>query len=515
MRIYHLAIVFLLLATSLLPREVSFLPTYIIGNPPDSIRSKDAHINEAFSDLIAFYAQENFQVDVSDSDKMRNYLASIDYTGEDKKPSRSLLNGVCSELEPDYVTKSEIDFSGTPVIQTDVYNCKGKLIYSEETILSGDFYVFMEKHAKKAFGFLSPKRKQDMKSNLSSNEEIVIAVDLSGSMSADTKQLAEYISSITGTEGLSLGLLTLSSKEVKFIKPDTNHTKIKDELARLRFGQDIDIDTLIGYLQKARKNFTEKTNRTRKFILFTDAKPDSTSGYKLGNTLKSYSSLGFAVHLVTGSYFDFKEMRIYKKALGMSGALHQIKHEQKIGTIQGFRTVYLYDRKIFYDKKGNENSSIKDLPQIPEGKVYGIVQFPHPGNFSDVYLQFSGDKPLEKGAIKSNIAHITEKIMFSSGKSLDGFARKVLVKAGPNSIWIYSNEVDAEMVGEEIAFRTVFKKDLSTSLGFSNIPNETKIQKDSIPSLLNLTQAEIKAALSKGDKDFLSCFVKGRILEVK
>ena len=79
-QIYMLATgLFLVSFTELMAREISFLPTYIIGDSPVYLQKKD-NVSEGLSDLIAFYAKENFEVDVSDSDKLRNFLESMEET---------------------------------------------------------------------------------------------------------------------------------------------------------------------------------------------------------------------------------------------------------------------------------------------------------------------------------------------------------------------------------------------------------------------------------------------------
>ena len=149
----------LLISNKLDAREISFIPSYVIGESPIFLQKKD-NVSEGLADLVAFYAKENFEIDVTDSDKVRNYIESQE-EAPDKKPSRELISGLCGEFESDYIVKSEIDFSGDPVIQTVTFNCKGKPIYTTESVLQGDFYLGIEKHVIKTFSYLTPKKKKN------------------------------------------------------------------------------------------------------------------------------------------------------------------------------------------------------------------------------------------------------------------------------------------------------------------------------------------------------------------
>ena len=71
------------------------------------------------------------------------------------------------------------------------------------------------------------------------------------------------------------------------------------------------------------------------------------------------------------------------------------------------------------------------------------------------------------------------------------------------------------MVGKDVGIKTVFKKDTRSSLGFSNIPEESEVYNSSIPLLLNLSPMEIKYNLNYGLKDTITCFIKGKVVEIK
>jgi hypothetical protein len=195
------------LNTTLFAREVTFLPAYVVGEEPPALKKKD-NLSTGVSELIGYYANENFIVEVSDPDKVKTYISEL---GEemDRKPSRSLLNGVCEEFSSDFIVKSEINFDTSISILSEVYNCRGKVIASNESLFKDNFYLAMEKHTKKTLSFLVPKNKTNSKFDPNGEEEIIFLFDLSGSLAREVKAAINYIQSITGSKNLSLGAVII------------------------------------------------------------------------------------------------------------------------------------------------------------------------------------------------------------------------------------------------------------------------------------------------------------------
>lgn len=507
---------FLVSFSELMAREISFLPTYIIGDSPVYLQKKD-NVSEGLSDLIAFYAKENFEVDASDSDKLRNFLESMEETPE-KKASKELISGVCGEFDSDYVVKSEMDFSGDPVIQTITYNCKGKPIYTTESVLQGDFYLGIEKHVLKTFTYLSPKRKKSRDKYKDENIELVYAIDLSGSLAKDAETLLGYIKGLIGSD-TSIGLVLIGDKDVKVVKPSRDHEKLKAEIGRIRFGGEISIEKLTSSLIKVKGELAFGTNKNRRFILVTDAQAGDGDPYKLVSTLQSIAQIGFQTFLVTGSYFDYKMTGTYRKAARSTGQdLQQIMHFIKVGTMKGYKTIYLYDRKVYIDPTGKINPSdldFKELIQIPEGTLYKLVSFPHPNNLVDLFIGYTGEKVIEQGQVSSNISAVVDRLTNESTKEIGKVNRKVLIKVGGKSIWMPMKAISEQYIDQDVGIRAVFKKQFNNSNGYTNIPEETVVYKDTVPLLLVLEPNEIKNYLYNSNKDFIVCFIKGKILEIK
>lgn len=497
-------------------REVSFIPSYIIGESPVFLQKKD-NVSEGLADLVAFYTKENFEVDVTDSDKVRNYIESLEET-PDKKPSRELISGICGEFESDYIVKSEIDFSGDPVIQTVTFNCKGKPIYTTESVLQGDFYLGIEKHVIKTFSFLTPKKKKNKEIYKEEDIEIVYAIDLSGSFAKDAQSVITYIKGLLGAD-ISIGLVLLGEKNVKVLKPSRDHERLRDELSRIRFGGELNIEQLSASLIKSKVDLAFGNHKNRRFILFTDATAQEGDPYKLVSTLQSVAQLGFQPFLVTGSYFDFKMMGIYRKAARSTAQdLQQIMHFIKIGTMKGYKTIYLYDRKVYVDPTGKLNPSdldLRELAQIPEGSIYKLVSFPHPNNLVDIFIGYTGEKVIEQGQISSNVAGVADRLTNQTTRELGRMSRKVLVKVGNKSIWLQMKSISEKTLNQEVGIKAVFRKQFNSAIGYTNVPEETVVYSENVPLLLVLEPVEIKNYLYNSNKDFVTCFLKGKILEIK
>ena len=509
-------ILFFAFQVTLLSREISFLPAYIIGDSPNFLQRKD-NVSEGIADLMSFYAKENFEVDTTDSDKVRNYLESLEESS-DKKPNKELISGICGEFDSDYIVKSEIDFSGDIVIQTITYNCKGKPIYTSESVISGDFYLGIEKHAMKTFSYLTPKKKKSKEIYKEEEIEIIYGIDLSGSLTKDAESLLTYISSLIGND-ISIGLVLIGEKTVKVIKPSKDHSKLREELPRIRFGGELNIEQLSASLIKVKSELLFGTLKNRRFVLFTDAQAREGDPYKLVSTLQSIAQIGFQTFLVTGSYFDFKMNSIYRKAARSTGQdLQQVMHFIKVGTMKGYKTLYLYDRKVYIDPTGKINPSdldLRELTQIPEGSIYKLVSFPHPNNLVEIFTGYTGEKVIEKGQITSNVSTVIDRLTNQSSIELGKVYRKVLIKVGNRSFWIQMKSISEHFLNQEVGIRAIFRKQFNNSSGYTNVPEDTIIYSENIPLLLVLEPSEIKNYLYTSNKDAVTCFIKGKILEIK
>jgi hypothetical protein len=500
----------------LLGRELSFLPTHIIGEVPTIISSKDDPA-EGISELVGFYAKENYEISLSDYDRVRNYLESLDETTQ-RRPSKSAIGGVCTEMESDYVVHNEIDFSGTPIIHTMTYNCRGKLMYESESILSGDFYSEVEKHSIKAFGFLNPKKKEGTFKKNNSKQELFFAVDLSGSLSKDSSQILQYIESLLGSD-ISIGLALFSQNGLKVVVPSLNHELIRKELRKARFSGKISSEKLSNYLSKLKSDLIFSDAKERKFFLLSDAQIGQQESYRLVSSIQDLYRIGFTVNIIVGSYFDYKDMNLYQKAARSTGkSINQITHELKIGTTSGVKKLFLYDRKLYIDDEGTANLNdlqLDNLSLVPEGIVYQYVDFPHPNNISEIYSKFTNEKIIQKSEIKSNIKDVVEKLVFDKHSLLVSSSRKVLIKNGKRSFWVYMKDIDESLKNQEINLRVEYKKSFTESTGYINVPERTYVYEGNVPYLLILEPLEIKNFLQKSKKDSIVGFLKGKVLEIK
>ena len=514
--IKNLFLVFLIFPFSLSAREISFLPSYVIGEVPSHLKQKD-NPSEGISELLAFYAKENYEVETTDFDSLRNFLESLeDETG--RKPSKNKINSVCSEFEPDYLVYSEIDFDARGNIYSEIYNCKGRLLYKLESLLEKDFYMGMENHAKKLFSFLNPRISQT-EFQYEQQTEIIFAVDTSGSISKEASQVLEYIDRILGRSNLKLGLIFISKKNYKLIRPTENPEKLRQELKQIRFSGEVSLGDLGTWLLKLTNELNLNTNIPKKFILLTDAKTGNTDNYKFITALQNLARFGFQVHILTGSYYDSKDASIYIKAAKASGGnLHQISHFQVLGTTKGTYSLFLKERKLYYQTGRIENIQdfqVEEAEVLKDTQVFSLVSYLHPSNMSEVFSKLMEVKIIQAETIQSNILALTDKIVSGSSFSLVKNFPKVLVKVGNQSIWLQLREVKDEWLNKDISFKVRFKKDNYSSLGFSNIPEESYPYKDSVPLLLSLNVKEIQKFFLETKKTSLVCFVSGKVLEIK
>ena len=510
-----LFILFTLLHTTLFAREVTFLPAYVVGEEPPALKKKD-NLSTGVSELIAYYANENFIVEVSDPDKVKTFINEL---GEemDRKPSRALLNGVCEEFSSDFIVKTEINFESSISILSEVYNCRGKVVASNESLFKDNFYLAMEKHTKKTLSFLVPKNKTSIALEANAQEEIVFLFDLSGSLTREVKSAINYIQSITGSKNRSIGAVFVGENSIKLVKPSFNHAKLKEEIGRIKQSGDVGLDRIIQGLVKVRSDLGTTKITKKKFIIITDAKSNASSDYGYLSAVQTVREQGYKTFIITGSFFDFKSMSMHKKAAKSAGNnLQQITHFQKLGTTKGYRTIYLYDRSIYFDESEQVNPKeldFKEMGVLEDGRVLGKVDFPHPDNMSDVYEKVQGTRLIERQAIQSNIESIIERIVQSKSGALNFTGSKILIKSGSTSFWLTLNSSGESLENQDVSIRSSFIKDEFSANGFANIPADTIVVKENIPKLLVLEPAQIRNFLKSNG--LFTCFVSGKVLEVK
>ena len=496
-----LFILFTLLHTTLFAREVTFLPAYVVGEEPPALKKKD-NLSTGVSELIAYYVNENFIVEVSDPDKVKTFINEL---GEemDRKPSRALLNGVCEEFSSDFIVKTEINFESS--------------ISSNESLFKDNFYLAMEKHTKKTLSFLVPKNKTSIALEANAQEEIVFLFDLSGSLTREVKSAINYIQSITGSKNLSIGAVFVGENSIKLVKPSFNHAKLKEEIGRIKQSGDVGLDRIIQGLVKVRSDLGTTKITKKKFIIITDAKSNASSDYGYLSAVQTVREQGYKTFIITGSFFDFKSMSMHKKAAKSAGNnLQHITHFQKLGTTKGYRTIYLYDRSIYFDESEQVNPKeldFKEMGVLEDGRVLGKVDFPHPDNMSDVYEKVQGTRLIERQAIQSNIESIIERIVQSKSGALNFTGSKILIKSGSTSFWLTLNSSGESLENQDVSIRSSFIKDEFSANGFANIPADTIVVKENIPKLLVLEPAQIRNFLKSNG--LFTCFVSGKVLEVK
>lgn len=494
-------------------REITFLPSTVTGTEPESLKKKDK-LDHGLAELVGYYVGENFLVDISEFDKVRTYITESS-TELNRKPSRLFLSRVCEEFNSDYIARSEVYFDSKISFFTEVYSCRGKVISSHESIIEKDFYNQVEKHTKQTFSFLTPKTKDKIKYDISNKDEVVFCLDLSGGLSRELKEISEYIESMN-IRDISIGLVIISNSETKIIQPSFNHKDVLQKLKSLKLSGEVDLDRISSGLLKAKSELLNSKIKTRKFILFTDAKSNKNSESAYISALQGIREIGFEVSLISGSYFDYKSASLHKKASRSVSSKDYINiiHSQVIGTSIGFKTLFLKDRFIYIEdgeKNSFEDLEFNNLQRIEESRIYSIADYVHPSNMADIYSKLVS-KVSEKSNPKSNIKFELNKIL--SGKSnIDWTGVRALVQIGSISFWVNFKSLQESYIGKEILIKSSFIKDNFSSSGISNIPKETEIYTEDVPKLLILEPKQIKNFVM--NNTVFQCFLKGRILEIK
>lgn len=511
-------IIILFLTPGIYSREITFLPAYVSGEEPESLKRKEDRLGEGIAELGAFYLEDNFNAEITDFHKLLNYIESLDEP-MDRKPTRRLINSICSEFDSDYVARTEIDFGKTIAVLTEVYNCKGRIIASHETSIQAGFYTSFEKHIKKTLNFLPEKEKTDYSKFFNSSQEIVYLVDFSGSFSNEVKSFKTYLESIYSTNNLSLGIVGVNNQKIHIVPPTVDHSKIREELAREKFSGEVGMDSLVLGILKAR-TILGKSNATRKkFVILTDSKEKSGSEYSYFSAVQGISALSYKVYIVTGSYFDHKTLNIHKKAARNAGSeLFQLTHYQKVGTTNGFKTIYLNDRNIYFDSSARMNPKdldFKELNKIDDDQIYSRVDFPHPDNMASLYSEIYNQKIIEKSEIKSNINEILDSIYNIGSINYHQDSRKALIKVQKSSIWLNVKEANDNLLDKFVSYRATFILDPMNTSGFSNIPDETTLYEENVPGLLVMNPSEIRTYMTANRLKSFSCFIRGKVVEVK
>jgi hypothetical protein len=513
MKYFFFAIFFL---SSVYAREITFLPTYISGTEPESLKKKDK-LEYGFTDLTAFYAKENFFVDISEPDKVKSYFEET--TLElNRKPSKLLISRTCEEFSSDYISRNEVSFDKTIVVLTEIYNCRGKLVTSHETMIQNDFYRSLENHIKKSFNFLTPKTKHLTKYNLQNKQEIIFFLDLSGALHSEINEIISLLESITGNPNYFIGLVAVSENKIKIIQPSSNHKQLKSELKNLKFSGDISLERLTSGLIKAKMELVDSKMKSRKFFIITDAKSNKQNDSAYLTAMQSLNEIGYKIQIFTGSFFDHKSFSLHKKAsrIGKAKDISQIIHFQTIQTKLGMKTVFLFDQNIYSEEGERSNLqdlNLKDLSKVEEGKLFSYADYPNPRNFTDIYSKSKNLPILEKFQLKSNIRQLVEQSLTSNSSSPEWSGSKALLKVGGTSFWIQLKSISEDFIDKEVTLRATFIKDDFTSTGINNVAAETEIYTEQVPKLLVLEPKQIRNFLES--KSNFNCFVTGKILEIK
>ncbi|NUM42124.1 MAG: hypothetical protein HUU45_10910, partial [Leptospiraceae bacterium] len=315
--------------------EIAFLP--VILRKDFSENNRIHNISEiSLAELSGFYAEENFLIDVS---KIKNYSNLLPKTF-----SKQFLSNKCTELEADYLFLSEVEITDSTSISSRVYNCRGRFVSQNDTVIRADFFNSFEKHIRKTLNFLPEKKKSEPIHGLE-KEEIFFLIDPSPGFMEERQNLESLIREIKDISNVSIGLIFPSRKKPKFISPSIGNSEVLNNLANFH-KEKIFLEDVRDSIFYSFRNLQESKTKNKKFIIATGSKPKSDP-FDFSEVVSSLTRLDYEVYIITGSYFDSTIMEIYKKAGRKNkNGLQYITHYQKLGSSDGLKTIFINDGKV-------------------------------------------------------------------------------------------------------------------------------------------------------------------------
>ncbi len=487
--------------------EIVFLPAILRLDTQRDSNLKNAS-ESAFAELSAFYADENFLIDAIPV-KKDGISANVNY-------SKSFLSDKCTETEADYLFLSEIEISTSTVVNSKVYNCKGRFVSENETIIKNNFFLQFEKHIRKTLNFLPEKRRENVGNSLES-EEIIFLVDPSPAFSPEVSNLREVFRELATRKNISLGLIIPSRKTSKFFRPTVNNVSANSALENYS-KEKIQLEDIRDAISRSLEGLGKNKAQSRKFIIFTGAK-SLEKNFDFSDSVSSVKKTGYDVFLISGSYFGSEIFETYKRAGRKSGkGFRQLTHFQKIGTDEGLKTIFINGEKVFLSngfEPTDRNFDEMEKVQIPPSQIFSSVNFPHAGNLIEIYESVYHKKVIEKGHILNNMRSLVKDIVEKDKMEVSGNQKKILLKSGEISIWLNVPKMSADSVGGIVTLKTVFVRNSNNSFGFSNISQTTVFQPKIAPAMLTFTPKEIIQYFRNETTNSIQCFMKGKILEIK
>lgn len=515
MKLLSFLVCILLYTPVLFSGDLAFFPVHVNGDLPAEWKNEEK-LDYKLSSLFSFYARDNFVIEVADVSKLQQWMEAGKVL-RGKKLERSTISGICQGLDVSYVVWSELDFVKRPYLVTELYNCSGTVINRKEGFLYGEIYSDLEDSLKTLLQMFPPRLKKELSSeSKESKKELIFALDLSGSFMREIQAIRPYIRKVIRNQNIPVGLLLFGPAGTTYISPTYETKKIEEALKAIRYGGEVTANHIINGLHKLRGSAAGLEGEV---ILLTDVKLKSSEIYNLQSGILSVKQLGYSIKIVSNSSGNNQSLRALKRAAGASGTpLQAITSFKKVGTNKGYRMIFLKDNQIYFNKRSGVNPGIIDtnnLESIEESRIYAYADYPHPNNMVAIYSKVTGEKILEVGNLQSDVSFLLENLTRSLfGSDLQSW-KKVLIKTGHYSSWIYLGSIQPSLVGKLVTFKTTFQVDKTSSSGYTNVPSDTHLHSGEIPELLLLKPSEIRSYLKTHSGKKLSCFIKGTVLEIR
>lgn len=503
-------------SATLLSREIVYLPATLTGDLPPELGPKlDA--SWEFAKLSRFYLKKNYFVEVQDVKLLEGFWSELD-TREGTSLKQEDLNRTCLESEANFIVQDEIDFGKPVFIQTNLYNCKNKSKQIVQSKLISNPILALERHVEKSFRFLPPKSK-DRKNEKNSVHEVIYFFDVNSSYAYYRKDFIASINSLLDATGLYLGLVMVKKDKVIIHPPSLDHKDIRRSLVEVGWQGSNQTDSILSALLSLKTRISSGSKQSRKLFLLLSAVPKERSS-SIVLALQELRQLGLDVVFLIPNHSNLDSIReLQRMAKNANVRSIGITESQKIGTPEGYDTLYLNQLQLYTNKENPSppfDFSLSSFKRFEPSLVRAAVDVVSPYNMHIAYEKITEKRVIEKEEVKTDIQTILGLETTSTRDESNRF-KSVLFQTKGEALWLtVPNELPL-MEGKEYILQSTWVLDPLTSYGIKNVPNETYFLRTSVsyPKFLTIKASLLKKYLDANQFQELSGFMVGTVGTIK
>ena len=449
--------------------SVIFLPVSTTGNIPHNLAGI-SNLSTELSLLQSYYAAEYFRGDFSGKPVP---------TLKNKKPDKNEFKQLCNRTETNYIVFSELYFGNKLILYSEVMNCRTGNLEKKNSNLGSDYKSGMQKFIKDILYFFPPINKHEATSL--SLKKRVFVIDYSASLNREIAVLKNYF--YHKIPGLKTGALIIRKNEIKYFEPKEENSELLAFLNNRKPSGDVTLSDINAGLFKLLNSLT-MSNSEMEVILVTDAKGSNHEFARLLSVIRSVKSKTGSVKIITGSYFNNNELNQYKKSARAGGReLFQLTHYQKIGTVDGYKYLYLHNLNLYFSGQDEFDDSLdmKKFTRVAPSEIFSRTETIRPEAMVSLYSEIYGQKILEKYEIQSNMENILDK--FSASEEDDNSSPNIMIRIDGQAI-LLNLPAGNSITGKEVIIKTRFVTDHKRSYGFRNVLAHTTIYSKDAPTLI-------------------------------